>query len=1166
MDSKTKGRRGNRLKTTTISLGSKDLAVELQRKFFDEDNNYIDYFMEIGAKPEIFKYNYLYDSSSIEDINDNLIPQIICKFPNFDKKNIVVENGILNQIFPHGFNVVESATKPEPVFFCLTLDNQLFSVVYTTKYLACLIIYEDINGYKKLYDKFQEEDSKFNAAVMNAMKQKGAEKKSKTKYYIPKCLCLVSVHAYIDKYEEILRTLYDLSLMNKYPNLFMDYIIEKLITETPKVPRGHKRIILQFPNKEIEISENKMNELPTVNVNLLRTFDILSVGNVIEILKYLLYETKLIFFSKDLYDLTNTILSFLFLLCPFKYQFQIVSVLPKDLYNYIETISPYIFGINESYTKSFFSDNKVNMEDTNLCVIDIDNDKYYVIGQINPDDYPELPKKLAKKFESRLNDINLEIKKDKAYLKTICNLKDVVYKKNLIIGNKNLTFSIKEINEKYQLCFYKFMINLFIDYPKYLTKDYSVNKDISMSIQDMIDINSYLNTFSSSEKNFYSKMFSTQLFIEFIYKRMMPKDCNEKVEVLFFEEKINEKIASKNLFNKSKIKSQNVLLYCKDYDFDPEIQHIDLKEESNLTPTLNNYIINKKDSLAKDFIYKGYLVDINEAERKITFNYALFPALISEKFFILNADTYQTPINYGKEIDEINTKIVNKSYLRFIQKAKELKNTEAENDLYICYLIVWSLVFWYIDDCERELRFLEMIRILENIEEHDIKTFEELFKALVEYSNDENVIIVYKKFIHLRLNPSWEIFSLVSKIIKKKQNAKKKNQLLLQDTNANDLNEKFIKENKMERISEIRERTLNIQNNEDNIFSNDVLFYAYIKCNKCKAIGNLREICSNLSTLIFEKDTNEKERIRCRNKNKNNSCNGFYESSIKLRLGKELYNKKAICSNFSNSTYNKIKTSLKSEIIFLSPGEIKKQLLDICSTLKKESKFDVELFRVNYPDIFWNLILYFDFNNIDITFMLPYAPYNDRKVIFKVENEIKKHVISLGDKTKESKEENKNNEFVIDFIKNQNTNNIQIFNHRIKTIYKEEDLISQNVYNFEVNDTWGILSHKSYFICEDNIGYNEIPMIAIEKDNNSTSSDSLNQFNEDDLSIIARKRTRHRRNLSSADNLQYSRTAKISKSVSRQMTRNVKKENSVEVKCFEFEDSEDYSSNNEDKK
>ena len=173
------------------------------------------------------------------------------------------------------------------------------------------------------------------------------------------------------------------------------------------------------------------------------------------------------------------------------------------------------------------------------------------------------------------------------------------------------------MNERYQLCFYKFMIGMFIDDPKFLTKDYSVNKDISMSTQDMVDINSYLSNFSSSERPFYNKMFNTQLFIEFIYKRMMPKDCKEKVEVLFFEEKINEKNASKNLFNKSKLKSQNVLLYCKDYDFDNEIQYIDLKAENNLSSALNNYIYNKRDTLLKDFIFKGYFVNINESNKNI---------------------------------------------------------------------------------------------------------------------------------------------------------------------------------------------------------------------------------------------------------------------------------------------------------------------------------------------------------------------------------------------------------------------------------------------------------------------------------------------------------------------------------------------------------------------
>ena len=46
--------------------------------------------------------------------------------------------------------------------------------------------------------------------------------------------------------------------MNNIPSLFMDYMIEKLIIETPKIPRGLKKISLKFPNnKEIELTEKK---------------------------------------------------------------------------------------------------------------------------------------------------------------------------------------------------------------------------------------------------------------------------------------------------------------------------------------------------------------------------------------------------------------------------------------------------------------------------------------------------------------------------------------------------------------------------------------------------------------------------------------------------------------------------------------------------------------------------------------------------------------------------------------------------------------------------------------------------------------------------------------------------------------------------------------------
>ena len=136
--------------------------------------------------------------------------------------------------------------------------------------------------------------------------------------------------------------------------------------------------------------------------------------------------------------------------------------------------------------------------------------------------------------------------------------------------------------------------------------------------------------------------------------------------------------------------------------------------------------------------------------------------------------------------NEINLKVVNKSNLYFNQKKKKENLTEEGNDVYLCYLIIWSLTIWYTDEWERELRFEQMIEVIERILAHDIQIFELLFKTLVDIKwSDKDIILLYKKFIHLNLNPTWEIFSKVSKIIKKKANVKKKQLLLSQDTKYN---------------------------------------------------------------------------------------------------------------------------------------------------------------------------------------------------------------------------------------------------------------------------------------------------------------------------------------------------------------------------------------------
>ena len=219
-----------------------------------------------------------------------------------------------------------------------------------------------------------------------------------------------------------------------------------------------------------------------------------------------------------------------------------------------------------------------------------------------------------------------------------------------------------------------------------------------MSIKDMIDLKNYLNSFNSAEKDFYNRIFNTQMFMEFIYKRMMPKNCNEKVEVLFFEEKIKEKTSRKMLFGKSKILEQNVLLTCKEYDYNKDIEIIDLRPNKELIDKLNAYLFDRKNDIAKFCLNKGFSISIDEEKKKSSFFYHLFPSLLSEKLFIINAELYKTPPKFYLEIDEINMKIVNKSYLKSIQNGQTLKNSEAQNDLYLCYLIVLSITLWYTEE------------------------------------------------------------------------------------------------------------------------------------------------------------------------------------------------------------------------------------------------------------------------------------------------------------------------------------------------------------------------------------------------------------------------------------------------------------------------------------
>ena len=91
--------------------------------------------------------------------------------------------------------------------------------------------------------------------------------------------------------------------------------------------------------------------------------------------------------------------------------------------------------------------------------------------------------------------------------------------------------------------FFNFNAKLLSNYSKYLNLDfYSSNADTSLEL--LFKVNEYLKEFSSSDKAFYNKFITeTQIFGDFIFMRMIPKNSKEKIQILSFDEKINENSA-----------------------------------------------------------------------------------------------------------------------------------------------------------------------------------------------------------------------------------------------------------------------------------------------------------------------------------------------------------------------------------------------------------------------------------------------------------------------------------------------------------------------------------------------------------------------------------------------------------------------------------------------
>ncbi len=499
--------------------------------------------------------------------------------------------------------------------------------------------------------------------------------------YIPKCICLVSVHPFCNQLLNILEAIYSYTSSNTKLKRPLEKIIENLVIEIPLPPRGLYSVNYELFDITFNFKQTQMNELPYIDFNLEKIFMHFEIDQTLEIFKHLLLETRMIFFSKDMKILSPIIHGFVTLIYPFKYPFNYITVIPQENFTILENVTPFIIGINQDYTPNFFEIYEIDISEINFLVIDIDNKKIdlhcYIAKnkdettkkKIFKKEFPNLPEHYKNKLHDKIREYFDNIKSGRRSHYEVHNMKANISNTNSNTLNSNTTTSNnlqknnknKESNSNFvktiRNYFYQFMVSIFLNYSKYLNLDYYNNKFMAISIpsvRNLFKVDEFLSSVNTTDRPFYSKfILETQQFADFIYKRMIPKDSKEKLEILLFDEHISEK-NNRKYFSK---KTPKHFINSELYQFKSTYY---VEKQRQMSDFEKKYFFDYENR--KSALKYGQEI-LFEKDGDITISYFYFPTLMTNFYFYNNIKNYIIPRNLSEELEQINIEMVSKSHL-----------------------------------------------------------------------------------------------------------------------------------------------------------------------------------------------------------------------------------------------------------------------------------------------------------------------------------------------------------------------------------------------------------------------------------------------------------------------------------------------------------------------
>ena len=923
-------------------------------------HNLLQYFYVIGLDNKTTSKMSFYKNSNL-----TLKPKITTKYPNINLPYLNIPNEIIiSHCFPNGFKLLEKNNNniPQSEYFFFSIDNpnpleENNNFRHEKIHFSCLLFYEDIKTYYKIF-------SMKNCDFVNDFLVFSK--------YVPKIICFCSFYPFYIEYIKILQTLR--SYINENFDNGIDYPIESyidsLIFKIPTPPKGIFKINLQFLYLNINFEQKCPNEIPLPEVDLLYLFHFFTIDKIFLILKYILFEYPIFIFHNNKYELSSIIEGLICLIFPFKYQYSIIPILPIENFSLIRYMKCFIIGINGKYYEKYFDDNKIEISDKTVIVINIFKDKklLYEIFKIEPNiKKPEIFLEQISSFEKNYkNENSIEINLPEHYTeKTMRRIRDFF----LLIKFNNITKI--QFNEEIRKITFYYFVSLFVEYQKFIIESENITQNLfekflkgKIELNDIFNSKKFLEKISKNDIPFFTTLINTEMFKKFIIKKVFPITTQDKLDVLLFDENIIKKV-NKNLFSKS------ISTPFLDYKFDKNVIMINI-ENRNFNRD-EKIFLSTEQGKKKALDYNQLIIDnsynsnssINSKMNKFLgqfinipsfkIKYYGFPNLLYDKIFFKKIEDNNNIDLSNKEIESndiykmnpgklfmtyenicekiIENEIIKKNYEIYNYSLNNISlRPNMSNYILLLWLKYFALSFWYLIPIERKTRWNEIKKVLLSCSFIDENLYTLILRVILNYG-DINMVIEYFEFMKKK---SYLIYLLLK--IKFSIEKKKKKSNNINNDNLNNNNEQ---ENEKKLKRSLTKSTL--KDDKDKI-----IFETKVKCQNCNNEIDLLNITTDFSKMDFN---TKNLKINC-------TCNNTFLASMNVKVQ----------SNKGENVYYEKFNLYTPYFLYNLNWE------------KTNNKINISSFSIDYPERFWNAIWYFSLQNLSCDFLIPYKKNNEFEI------------------------------------------------------------------------------------------------------------------------------------------------------------------------------------------